>query len=56
MTTSFRHPLPPIPNQVVQVSFPADHVMQLSMNRPKQYNAMVRVECGMDRVKQAGEG
>jgi enoyl-CoA hydratase/carnithine racemase len=36
----YSSPVPDVPDEVVKLSFPAEHVLQISMNRPKQYNAM----------------
>lgn len=36
----FSNSTPRIPDQVVKITFPADHVLHIAMNRPKQYNAM----------------
>lgn len=38
----FARPPPAIVDGVVELSFPAEHVMHVAMNRPKQYNAMNR--------------
>lgn len=39
----FATPIPQIPDDVVKVSFPMEHVLHVAMNRPKQYNAMNQV-------------
>lgn len=47
----FSNPMPEIPDDIVKVSFPAEHVIHVAMNRPKQYNAMNQVlEKTMDEV------
>lgn len=32
--------MPQIPDEIVKVTFPMEHVLHVAMNRPKQYNAM----------------
>ena len=39
---SFTEPIPAIADKVLKLSFPAEHVLHIAMNRPKAYNAMVR--------------
>lgn len=40
MGGSFQDPVPDIPDEVVKLSFPAEHVLHIALNRPRQYNAM----------------
>jgi len=40
MAPSFKYPAPAIQDDVLRISFPAEHVLFLAMNRPKVYNAM----------------
>jgi enoyl-CoA hydratase/carnithine racemase len=39
----FSTPIPHIPDEIVKVTFPVEHVVHVAMNRPKQYNAMNQV-------------
>lgn len=39
----FSTPMPQIPDEIVKVTFPMEHVLHVAMNRPKQYNAMNQV-------------
>lgn len=51
MTPSFKATLPDIPDDIIKVSFPADNILHVAMNRPKQYNAMNQtLEKTMDAV------
>jgi len=38
--SSFNEPIPAIADDVLKLSFPAEHVLHIAMNRPKAYNAM----------------
>jgi enoyl-CoA hydratase/carnithine racemase len=40
MAPQFTYQPPAIPDDVVQLSYPAPHVLHIAMNRPKAYNAM----------------
>ena len=40
MSYSFEHPIPTIPDELVKLNFPGEHILHVAMNRPKQYNAM----------------
>lgn len=43
--------MPHIADDVLKISFPAEHVIHVAMNRPRQYNAMNQVlEKTMDEV------
>lgn len=36
----FAKPPPKIQDDIVVLSYPADHILHIAMNRPKQFNAM----------------